>query len=288
MDYFESEAWWRKHNELAKLLTRLSESSDTTNRLINGMQSDMNKGFDRLDDGIYGLQSTLGEFINEYRGDNQLRAELERQRFEFMLVWDSMTIEERKEFLKAREKKAQDKAKMAKLRARKEEIRQSELTNFNNQFQLKWLAVESQRAVQEYSPERIAQRAERAAQHEANLARKRDRQIRRDSRVKEENQKLKKYLHSDAKYQMLSFFFITLTSPFALVAIHLSVFAFWWLVAGQNIVAFLNIFIFMIPSQIGIYFALRGARNRLAKSTKFRAELLTSRFIQAKIENRSK
>lgn len=266
--------WWDQHNELASLLDGISSRSDTSNALLRGVQSEINQGFDRLDDGIYGLQSTLSSFINEYRGDQALKAELERQRFEFMLQWDSMTIEERKEFLKAREKKAKDRARMAKLRARKEELRQAELSKFNNQFQERWLKEERVRKLREFSPERLEERRVRAEQHAANFAKNQARREARNAKVLEERAIQESFIRSDPRLKTLSLISKILNLRYSTAFVLLLGLLPWWFIAQQNLLLFILFFLPIGFTSFGLGALLFFARNSLSTTIENRTQLV--------------
>ena len=277
-DYWLHREWWDQHNELASLLDGISSRSDTSNDLLKGIRNDINQGFDRLDDGIYNLQATLYSFINEYRGDQALKAELERQRFEFMLQWDAMTIPERKAFLLAREKQAKARERMTKLRARKEELRQIELTKFNEQFQKRWLRKEHELKVRELSPERIAERKERAEQHAANFAKNQARREERNKKILEERTKQDTFIQSDPKLKALSLFSKILNYRFFKILFILLGLIPWWFIAQQNLLLFV---FFLLPIGItgfGLSALLSFLRGKLLVAYETRAKQVLANY----------
>ena len=277
-DYWIHKQWWDQHNELASLLDGISSRSDTSNALLKGIQSEVSQGFDRLDDGIYGLQSTLYSFINEYRGDQALKAELERQRFEFMLQWDSMTIEERKEFLKAREKKAKDRERMAKLRAKKESLRQIELSKFNNQFQARWLEEERELKMREFSPERIEERRLRSEQHEANFAKNQAKREARNKKVLEEQAKQEAFINSDPKLKTLSLFSKILNYRYSTGILLLLGLIPWWFIAQQNLILFIFFFLPIGFTSFGLGALLFLARSGILTATENRTKQVDASY----------
>jgi hypothetical protein len=103
MDFWEHQEWWQQHQNILNAFDSLEKSNQYDSRKIQNELKDSNSKLGQVADGVSALSSQLEGFVSTYTQDRALAAQIEAERFEFNLYWQSLTIKERKDFLRARD-----------------------------------------------------------------------------------------------------------------------------------------------------------------------------------------
>jgi len=103
MEFWEHFDWLQQHRNILKAFGSLEKSNQYNSKQIQNELKESNLQLSKVSDGVSALSSQLAQFVSIYTEDKALTAQIEAERFEFNLYWQSMTIEERKDFLRAKD-----------------------------------------------------------------------------------------------------------------------------------------------------------------------------------------
>ena len=103
MDYWEHREWWQQHENILRAFQSLEKSNERSTSKIQDDLQVANSTLANIDSGLSEMNSKISMFMSYYAQDRALTAQLEAERFEFKLHWESLTIPERKDFLRARD-----------------------------------------------------------------------------------------------------------------------------------------------------------------------------------------
>lgn len=103
MDYWEHRQWWQQHENILKAFGSLERSARDDANQISKELKESNAHLETIASEVSDISGQLQAFMSYYAQDRALSAQLEADRFEFNLRWDSLTVEEKKDFLRARD-----------------------------------------------------------------------------------------------------------------------------------------------------------------------------------------
>jgi hypothetical protein len=171
----------------------------------------------------------------------------------------SLTVEERKEFLVARERRAAFETRASKLRHRKETVRQALLTEENEKFQKRWLRQQARK--NKISPEKLAiARAEaetRRLEQERNIEKKKLKKEARELKSRDLEKERKDWVSNNFKIQIT-----TRAFTFCALVLQGSGLVLWWLISQEQPLIFV---MFILPIVV-TFFLISKLIRRIADS----------------------